>query len=77
MNSIFIERLDKDFVNKTTFEHWLRVGELQQKSAQKGLSISTPEAHIAQCCIDFDGALLSEDKIFKKLKLVLPQLKLN
>ncbi len=48
-------------------EHWLRVGLLRSQLARKGLTVSTPDAHIAQCAIDLDGYLLSEDKIFQRL----------
>ena len=48
-------------------EHWLRVGKLRSRLARKGLSVSTPDAHVAQCAIDLDGYLLSKDKIFQRL----------
>jgi len=48
-------------------EHWLRVGTLRSRLARKGLTVSTPDAHVAQCAIDLDGYLLSEDKIFQRL----------
>jgi len=48
-------------------EHWLRVGTLRSKLARKGLSVSTPDAHVAQCAIDLNGYLLTEDKIFQRL----------
>ncbi len=54
------------------FDHWIRVGELRQRAAAKGIAISTPDAHIAQCSIDFRAVLITEDQIFKKLKLKLP-----
>lgn len=51
----------------TLIDHWIRVGELRSRILKRGISISTPDAHIAQCCIDLDVALLSEDKIFHKI----------
>ena len=48
-------------------EHWLRVGTLRSRLARKGLSVSTPDAHVAQCAVDLNGYLLSEDKIFQRL----------
>lgn len=54
------------------FEHWARVGALRCLASVKGLTISTPDAHVAQCCIDLDGYLLSEDSIFRKLAKVVP-----
>ncbi len=44
--------------------HWLRVGALRSRLLARGLSVSTPDAHIAQCAIDTDAQLLTEDRIF-------------
>lgn len=52
---------------ESPIDHWVRVGELRGRILKRGISISTPDAHIAQCCIDLDIALLSEDKIFYKI----------
>lgn len=48
-------------------EHWLRVGKLRSQLARKDLTVTTPDAHVAQCAIDLSGYLLSEDKIFPRL----------
>ena len=48
-------------------DHWVRVGELRRSCREKGLSISTPDAHVAQCAIDTDALLLSRDRIFEML----------
>jgi tRNA(fMet)-specific endonuclease VapC len=61
-----------DFLNdlplcEISFDHWVRVGSLRSRLLKKGLKTSTPDTHIAQCCIDLDCFLLSEDKIFKKI----------
>ena len=67
--------LDLKFIN-CDFSHWIRVGELRSFFARKGITISTPDAHIAQVCIDEDSYLITRDKIFTqiakiiKLKLV-------
>jgi tRNA(fMet)-specific endonuclease VapC len=45
--------------------HWFRVGRLRSSLAAKGVSISTPDAHIAQCALDLGAALLSADAIFR------------
>lgn len=50
-----------------SFNHWVKVGELRAKLLAKGFSISTPDAHIAQCALDLKCYLLSEDKIFNKI----------
>jgi predicted nucleic acid-binding protein len=46
-------------------DHWLRVGHLRAALFARGVSVSTPDAHIAQCTIDLDGSLLSHDGIFR------------
>lgn len=56
------------------FDHWIRVGELRIRLAEKGLSMSTPDAHVAQCCVDNNADLLTADKIFR---LVAPHIPLK
>ncbi len=51
-----------------SLEHWYRVGELRAALSVKGLRISTPDAHIAQCALDLDGYLVSEDAIFRRIQ---------
>lgn len=51
----------------TELDHWFRVGHLRQRLAGKGLSVSTPDAHVAQCALDLDSELLSEDAIFRRV----------
>lgn len=48
-------------------EHWIRVGQLRRLVLSKGISISTPDAHIAQCALDLEARLYTFDKIFEKL----------
>ena len=36
----------------------------------RGLHVSTPDAHIAQCAIELDAPLLSRDRIFSKIAAV-------
>lgn len=47
--------------------HWFRVGGLRAMMASKGLSVSTPDAHVAQCALDLDATLLTKDTIFAKI----------
>ena len=49
------------------FDHWLRVGKLRRKLLAAGYTVSTPDAHIAQCALDLNGYLLTKDSIFKKI----------
>ncbi len=51
----------------TPLDHWLRVGVLRAAAARRGLTVSTPDAHVAQVAIDLGGAVWSEDQIFARL----------
>ena len=52
--------------------HWFRVGKLRAGLRAEGLSVSTPDAHVAQCAIDTGGVLLTEDRVFEKIAKVVP-----
>jgi predicted nucleic acid-binding protein len=56
----------------TEADHWFRVGKLRADLRVKGLSVSTPDAHVAQCAIDTGGVLLTEDRVFEKIAKVVP-----
>ena len=49
------------------FQHFARVGQLRSTLIQKGMTISTPDAHVAQCALDLGGYLMSSDKMFAKI----------
>lgn len=51
----------------TPLDHWLRVGALRAAAARKGLTVSTPDAHVAQVALDLSGAVWSEDQVFGRL----------
>jgi tRNA(fMet)-specific endonuclease VapC len=53
-------------------EHWFRVGKLRAELRARGLSVSTPDAHVAQCAIDTGGVLLTEDRVFEKIARLVP-----
>lgn len=62
----------KDFLSElpiclSDFDHWARVGDLRASLLKQGLTVSTPDAHIAQCALDLKGYLLTEDTIFQKI----------
>jgi hypothetical protein len=59
-------------VHGTPFEHWVRVGELRRRLRSKGESISTPDAHVAQCALDRDALLLSRDAVFDRIARMEP-----
>lgn len=47
-----------------SFDHWSRVGALRARLRKRGMSMSTPDAHVAQCAIDVDAALWTRDAVF-------------
>jgi predicted nucleic acid-binding protein len=51
----------------TPLDHWLRVGALRAAAARKGLTVSTPDAHVAQVALDLGGNVWSEDQVFARL----------
>lgn len=51
----------------TPIEHWFRVGALRARLLKVGETISTPDAHVAQCTLDLAGELLSEDRVFARI----------
>jgi predicted nucleic acid-binding protein len=52
---------------ETPREHWVRVGELRRRLRSRGLTVSTPDAHVAQCALDVRGILLSSDAVFRRI----------
>lgn len=50
---------------ETPLAHWFSVGALRADLRARGLSVSTPDAHVAQCALDLDAALLTEDRVFR------------
>ena len=59
------------------FDHWARVGDLRRKAAAKGRSVSTPDAHVAQSCLDINARLITEDKVFYELAKFIPNLRIG
>ena len=56
-------------LSPTPRAHWLRVGDLRRTLRARGLSISTPDAHVAQCALDADALLLARDAVFDRIAL--------
>lgn len=48
-------------------DHWFRTGALRAALGAKALTVSTPDAHVAQAAMDLDAELLSEDKVFARI----------
>jgi predicted nucleic acid-binding protein len=54
-------------LHPTPLLHWQAVGSLRAQLAKRGLTVSTPDAHVAQCAIEADGALWSNDAVLSKV----------
>jgi predicted nucleic acid-binding protein len=54
-------------VHETSPDHWIRVGDLRRALATKGIAVSTPDAHVAQCALDLGGVLLTRDRVFETI----------
>ena len=54
-------------LSATPLAHWIAVGDLRAALARRGLSVSTPDAHVAQCALDQDALLLAHDAIFTRI----------
>jgi predicted nucleic acid-binding protein len=48
-------------------EHWIQVGLTRQMLRRKGLTLTLPDAHIAQCALELDATLITRDAIFAKI----------
>jgi len=55
-------------IHQTPIDHWIRVGELRRRLGDRGIAVSTPDAHVAQCALDRDAILLSADAIFFRVR---------
>jgi predicted nucleic acid-binding protein len=54
-------------LHPTPFDHWAEVGALRARLLRAGVSVSTPDGHIAQCALDCGGLLWSRDRIFTRI----------
>ncbi len=54
-------------VHETPLAHWVRVGELRRGLKERGVAVSTPDAHIAQCALDRAAPLLTRDGVFARI----------
>ena len=51
-------------LHETPLGHWMEVGELRRLLRAKGVNVTIPDAHIAQCALDRDAVLYTRDDIF-------------
>jgi predicted nucleic acid-binding protein len=54
-------------VHETPLDHWIRVGDLRRELARKGVAVTIPDAHVAQCALDRDAVLLTHDAAFARI----------
>jgi predicted nucleic acid-binding protein len=54
-------------VHETPLDHWVRVGDLRRDLAKKGVAVTIPDAHVAQCALDRDAVLLTRDALFVQI----------
>ncbi len=54
-------------LSATPVIHWIAVGDLRAMLARRGLTVSTADAHVAQCALDRDALLLSHDAVFTRI----------
>jgi hypothetical protein len=54
-------------VHPTPLEHWLAVGGLRRRLLERGLTVSTPDAHVAQCALELEALLLTRDRVFGRI----------
>lgn len=57
-------------LHETPLDHWVRVGDLRRQLRGRGLAVSTPDAHVAQCALDRDALLLSRDAVFQRIAAI-------
>ena len=62
-----IELLTDLALSATPLVHWIAVADLRATLARRGLTVSTPDAHVAQCALDRDALLLSHDAVFTRI----------
>lgn len=54
-------------VHQTPLTHWIRVGQLHRQMRERGVWVSVPDAHVAQCALDLGAVLFTRDAIFSRL----------
>ncbi len=59
-------------IHETPLAHWIQVGELRRSLKDHGISVSTPDSHVAQCALDRDAVLLSRDAVFARIARLSP-----
>ena len=45
----------------------VELGDLRRRLAGRGVSVSTPDAHVAQCALEREALLLTRDSVFLRI----------
>jgi len=61
------ELLQEVAVIETNLEHWIHVGDLRRTLRARGVTVSVPDAHVAQCAIERNAVLLTRDRVFTRI----------
>ena len=51
----------------TDLAHCIRTGRLRAALRAHGLNVTIADAHVAQCALDLDADLLTEDDVFRRI----------
>lgn len=63
-----VGELLQDFdLHESDLGHWMRVGALRRHLAMRGINVTIPDAHVAQCALDRHATLLTRDEIFLRI----------
>ncbi len=54
-------------LHETPLGHWIGVGTLRRELMAKGLEVTIPDAHVAQCALELGAALLTCDAVFVQM----------
>ncbi|MEW6338530.1 MAG: PIN domain-containing protein [Acidobacteriota bacterium] len=68
----FVDLIADLAVHDAPVDRWVRVGDLRRRLGEKGIGVSTPDAHAARCVLDRNAVLLSRDVVFLRIAAVAP-----
>jgi predicted nucleic acid-binding protein len=66
------ELLEHVPIHETPLAHWIDLGDLRRNLRRRGLSVSLPDAHVAQCALELNATLLTRDNIFRQMAEYIP-----
>jgi predicted nucleic acid-binding protein len=71
LHAIF-EMLQDVNTHHTDLLHWIEVGKLRRLLGTRGINVTVPDGHIAQCALELDATLLSRDAVFRRIAKHVP-----